>query len=1212
MYTDFFGWNVRGFNMVSHRTGFKKWFKQQRPSFGCILETHVQKKKQKKFITSLLPGWLFDGNYEFSELGKIWILWHPSLQVTVVHKSLQMITCLVKCPEHLSPVVVSCIYASNDEYIRRELWSDILILSCSSVVAGKAWLLIGDFNQVLKPEEHSCPPTLNVDRQTREFQECVSDAALSDLNFIGPTFSWWNSQKANPIGKKLDRILVNDQWHVQFPSSLGIFGPQEFSDHASCSVILATDQTKHRMPFKFYNFLLLDSEFLPMVAWLWFSTNVIGSDMLRVSKKLKMLKNPIRSFSKEKYSNLEKRTEEARCTLNGIQHDLLCSPTPALAELEAEAQRKLAILSKAEQSFLFQRSNISWYQDGDCGSSYFHKLMALRRSQNYIHLLTGSAGERYETRKAIHDHCLQHFSDFLGGPSSLSLFDPQDIVLLLNHQCFQAQSDMLQAEFTNAEIKEAFFSLPRNKSCGPDGYSSEFFVGCWSVIGHEVISAIKEFFKSGQILKQWNSTTLVLIPKTRNASNIGDFRPISCLNTLYKVISRLLTGRLKEALQPVISHAQSAFMPGRLLAENVLLATELIQGYKKKNISPRAMLKVDLRKAFDSIHWDFVIACLQAIGLPPRFIGWISECITSASFTVCINGEAGGFFKSTRGLRQGDPLSPYLFVLAMEVFSRLLKSRYESGYIQYHPNAEPVNISHLMFADDVMVFFDGSSSSLHGISESLDDFATWSGLHINQNKSELFTAGLCQQETNEALRYGYPLGSLPIRYLGLPLMHRKLRISEYSPLIDKIAGSFNAWSAKNLSFAGRLVLIKSVISGTVVFWITTFILPKGCIRKIESLCSKFLWSGQIEGPAFSKVSWETCCLPKKEGGLGLRRFETWNKTLCLRLIWLLFAEGGSLWVAWHKHYHLQDNNFWALSDHAQDSWHWKSLLKLRTLARPFITCTINNGRSASFWFDQWTPLGPLIDCIGTSGPRALRIRLSATVSEAVSGSLWNLPAPRSDEALNLHVFLTTINVPSFEGSPDLFSWTVDGEKLQTFSSSKTWNILRERHPIRAWHKMVWFKGHVPKHAFTMWVAVLDRLPTRNRLASWGMQTPTSCCLCSSSDESRDHIFAECDFTKELWRRMHAKFSGVTNTFDSWPQLLAWCSQNASKSQRALRNIAVQAIIYNIWAERNDRIFNNKALTPLERFNLVDKNVRNIISARKTRKEFKHLMVLWLV
>lgn len=103
-------------------------------------------------------------------------------------------------------------------------------------------MLIGNFNQVLKPEEHSCPRTMNVDRKTREFQECLADASLSDLSYTGPTFSWWNSQKLSPIGKKLDRILVNDQWHVQFPSSVGIFGPVEFSNHASMSVILQTPQ----------------------------------------------------------------------------------------------------------------------------------------------------------------------------------------------------------------------------------------------------------------------------------------------------------------------------------------------------------------------------------------------------------------------------------------------------------------------------------------------------------------------------------------------------------------------------------------------------------------------------------------------------------------------------------------------------------------------------------------------------------------------------------------------------------------------------------------------------------------------------------------------------------------------------------------------------------------------------------------------------------
>lgn len=160
------------------------------------------------------------------------------------------------------------------------------------------------------------------------------------------------------------------------------------------------------------------------------------------------------------------------------------------------------------------------------------------------------------------------------------------------------------------------------------------------------------------------------------------------------------------------------------------------------------------------------------------------------------------FFESTKGLRQGDPLSPYLFVLAMEVFSRLLQSHFDAGYIHYHPRTSDLNISHLMFADDVMVFFDGGSSSLHGISEALDDFASWSGLKMNRDKTQLFYAGVTHNESKALTDYGFPVSSLPIRYLGLPLMHRKLKIIEYEPLLDKLRSRFNSWAAKTLSFPG--------------------------------------------------------------------------------------------------------------------------------------------------------------------------------------------------------------------------------------------------------------------------------------------------------------------------------------------------------------------------------------------------------------------------
>lgn len=233
-------------------------------------------------------------------------------------------------------------------------------------------------------------------------------------------------------------------------------------------------------------------------------------------------------------------------------------------------------------------------------------------------------------------------------------------------------------------------------------------------------------------------------------------------------------------------------------------------------------------------------------------------------------------------------------------------------------------------------------------------------------------------------------------------MYRKLKIYEYAPLLDKITGRFRLWAVRFLSFVGRLQLISSVIAGTVNFWITTFILPRGCIKKIESLCSRFLSSGTIDGKCLAKVAWSTVCLPKKEGGLGLRRFSLWNTTLCLRLIWLLFSKSGSLWVAWHKHHHLRNSSFWTLNDHVNDYWTWKTLLKLRPLAERFVKCSVGNGKIASFWFDSCTPLGPLIKVLEEEGPRSSRIPLNAKVDDACM-----LASPRSEQAMALHSHLTT-------------------------------------------------------------------------------------------------------------------------------------------------------------------------------------------------------------
>lgn len=438
----------------------------------------------------------------------------------------------------------------------------------------------------------------------------------------------------------------------------------------------------------------------------------------------------------------------------------------------------------------------------------------------------------------------------------------------------------------------------------------------------------------------------------------------------------------------------------------------------------------------------FVLAALKAIGCPSVFIGWIEQCITTPSFSIAVNGSVSGFFHSAKGLRQGDPLSPYLFVLAMEVLSRLLSYNFNAGYIAYRPRTEELEISHLMFADDIMIFFDGGESSLHGITEVLEAFSSWSGLQMNQAKTQLFSSGMSQKECLAISRFRFTNGSLPIRYLGLLLMSRRLKISEYADLLDKVTRRFKSWGAKTLIFAGRVELIRTVISGLVNFWISTFILPKGCIRRLEKLCSRFLWTGDVESGHGTKVAWVTCCLPKEEGGLGLKRFTTWNSVLSLRYFWLLVSDSQSLWVKWHKHHHIKDSSVWLMEQNPSYPWTWNALLSLKHLAERFVSYTVNNGLETKFWFDSWTLFGNLLKYIGEGGPRQLRIPLHSTVSEVCSDGYWKLPSPRSDNALSLHIYLTTIPVPKPQDGNDSVHWQVNDSACSAYSASKTWDALR--------------------------------------------------------------------------------------------------------------------------------------------------------------------------
>lgn len=228
-----------------------------------------------------------------------------------------------------------------------------------------------------------------------------------------------------------------------------------------------------------------------------------------------------------------------------------------------------------------------------------------------------------------------------------------------------------------------------------------------------------------------------------------------------------------------------------------------------------------------------------------------------------------------------------------------------------------------------------------------------------------------------------------------------------------------------------------------------------------------------------------------------------------------------------------------------------------------------------------------------------------------SSAGWLLPCPRSDQELQLHVFLTTIELPSHSTSNDTHCWVVDGKEYNSFSSAHTWEVLRPRAEKKHWSKVVWFKGCVPNHAFNMWIAQLNRLPTRVRLASWGLNITTLCCLCAVANETREHVLLSCVYSREIWKLILLRLDPVRNLFSSWAELLSWLRQGSSAAPRTLRSVVAQAAIFHLWRQRNNVLHNQQSVPVITLFKAIDREVRNIILGRRHRRQFHNLLSVWI-
>ncbi|GJU52788.1 uncharacterized protein Tco_1226502 [Tanacetum coccineum] len=849
----------------------------------------------------------------------------------------------------------------------------------------------------------------------RDFNECVGNVEIADVNSTGLHYTWNQKPKGDyGILKKIDRVMANLGFASEFPGSYAVFQPYRISDHAPAVLRIRKISSDKPKPFKFFYFLSYKPEFLQVVTNQW-GINVNGHNMFRLVKRLRGMKKPLRKLLHAQ-SNIHERVKRLRYELDEVQKVL--DKNPASSSLRDEEAVYLDAFNQAtldEERYLKQKAKIEWLRVGDTNSGYFHRSVKANVSRS-----------RSEDTVA-----------------------PLDEDGLFTHKLNSDKALFMVRQVTNEEIKDVIFNIGNDKAPGPDGFTSVFFKKAWDIVGNDVCNAVKDFFSNGHILREINHTIIALLSKVTTPSKINDYRPISCCNVIYKCVSKIITNRIKNGLDDVVSVNQSAFIPGRSISDNILLTQELMHNYHLNRGPPRCAFKIDIQKAYDTVSWKFLNNILMGFGFHKTMIKWIMACVSSTSYSINVNGELHGYFQGNIGLRQGDPMSPYLFTLVMEILTLMLKRRVrEDCAFSYHNRCSKQTIINICFADDLIMFSRGDIQSAKILMEALKEFKYASGLVSSIPKGTVFFFNVVTHVKTAILQLmPFEEGSLPIKYLGVPLISSRLLHKDCKILVERVQKRIRDWKNKWLSFAGRLQLCLSVISFMHVYWASVFILPIGIINDIEQLCVGFYGAK----------------------------------------------------VRWIHSYKLRRRSFWDVPLGSNVSWGWRKLLQIRNIIRPHVWHSIGDGKEASMWFDTWDSKCPLMNILSYRAIHNAGLSIEAKVADLILDNGWSWPDQWSTRYYST---LATINVPILHDHADMLRWKdVDGN-LRPFSVTLAWNTIRERRDIVQWSYIVWSKYCIPRHVAHLWLVMRRTLKTQDRLRPWDVGgdvdlSSLRCPLCKS-------------------------------------------------------------------------------------------------------------------
>ncbi|GJT09595.1 RNA-directed DNA polymerase, eukaryota, reverse transcriptase zinc-binding domain protein [Tanacetum coccineum] len=551
-----------------------------------------------------------------------------------------------------------------------------------------------------------------------------------------------------------------------------------------------------------------------------------------------------------------------------------------------------------------------------------------------------------------------------------------------------------------------------------------------------------------------DSSFIALILKTQDAKFVKDFRPISQIGSLYKIIAKILTNRSVCVLGNLVNEVQSAFIENRQILDGPFILNELIHWCKAKK-KQTMIFKVNFEKAFDYVRWDFLDDVLKMFGFGDRWCAWIQSCLRSSRGSIIVNGSPTSEFQFHKGLKQRDPLSPFLFILVMESL-------------------------HLSFQKVVNA-----------------------GLRINMQKSKIMGVAMENSKvTRAAANIGCMTLKAPFNYLGVKVGGRMTRINSWDEIINKLLCRLSKWKMKTLSIGGRLTLLKSVLGSMPIYYMSMFKVPLQVLKKMESIRSYFFNGVELFDKKMSLVKWDNVLVSKEKEGLGISSFFALNCALIFKWVWRFSSQKSSLWSRVIKAIHGMDGKLGCLQKACYSS-NWIDIIREVSLLHNkgmdllgFTKKKMGNGENTLFWEDSWKDGVPFKSLY----PRlyALESDKKVTVATRVA---------QSDLCSSLR------RMPRGGVKQQQLSDLCNGE----FSIASVRNFIDDHIIMVAAPKTRWIKTVPKKINILAWRVKMNNLPTRFNLSRRGMDLASIfCSTCNVAAETTSHIFFDCSMVKEIY------------------------------------------------------------------------------------------------